>query len=93
MMENENITTEIIEEIACPGMEENAESTSGMNAGFAMLIGSAMTVAAIAIVKGITKGIEALRAKKQNKQSNRPDDTEPDDDITEDDLDIKDIEP
>lgn len=93
MMENENMTTEIIEEVAETGMEEITNPTSGMSAGFAMLMGSAMTVAAIAIVKGVTKGIEALKAKKQAKMITRSVVTEKDDDITEDNLDIEDIEP
>lgn len=94
MMENENMVPEIIEEVAETGMvEEVAKSTSGVNAGFAMLIGSGLTLAAIAIGKVAKKGIEKLKAKKKSKTITRPISNTKDDDITEDNLDIEDIEP
>lgn len=93
MMENENMTTEIIEEVAETGMEEIKKSTSGTNAGFAMLIGSAATLAVIAIGKGVKKGIEVLKAKKKAKTITRTIGNDKDDDITKDNLDIEDIEP
>ena len=93
MMENENMTTEIIEEVAETGMEEITKSSSGTNVGFAMLVGSAVTLAAIAIGKGVKKGIDVLKAKKQAKMITRPVVIEKDDDITKDNLDIEDIEP
>ena len=94
MMENENMTTEIIEEVVETGMvEEVAKSTSGKDVGLGMLIGGAATVAAIAIVKGVKKGIATLKAKKKAKTITRPIGHDKDDDITKDDLDIEDIEP
>lgn len=93
MMENENMMTEIIEDVVETGAEEIVESTSGMNVGVAMLIGSAVTVAAIAISKLAKKGIEALKAKKKPKQITRTVYDDKDVDITEDNLDIEDIEP
>lgn len=93
MMENENMTTEIIEEVAETGMEEITKSSSGTNVGFAMLVGSGLTLAAIAIGKLAKKGINALKAKKKAKTITRPVVDVKDDDITEDNLDIEDIEP
>lgn len=94
MMENENMTTEIIEEIAdTEVVEEITKSASGSNMGIGLLIGSAVTLAAIAIGKVVKKGIDVLKAKKKPKKITRPVVTEKDDDITEDDLDIGDIEP
>lgn len=93
MMENENMMTEIIEDVVETGAEEIAESTSGMNAGVAMVIGSAITVAAIGLAKLVVKGIGALKAKKKPKTITRTVYDEKDDDITEDNLDITDIEP
>jgi F0F1-type ATP synthase membrane subunit c/vacuolar-type H+-ATPase subunit K len=93
MMENENMMTEIIEEVSETGMQEVTKSTSGTNMGFAMLVGSAITLAAIGIGKGVKKGIDALRAKKKAKTITRTIGDDKDDDITKDNLDIDDIEP
>lgn len=94
MMENENMTTEIIEEVTETGMvEEVAKSTSGVNTGFAIAIGGALTLAAIAIGKGVKWGVEKLKAKKKAKTITQPVIVVKDDDITEDNLDIEDIEP
>lgn len=90
MIENENMTTEIIEEVAEAGVEETTNSTSGTNAGLAVLIGGIVTtITAIAIAKGVKR----LRAKKQAEMIVRPAEDVKDDDITEDNLDIEDIEP
>lgn len=93
MMENENMTTEIIEEVAETGMEEITKSSSGPSTVFTMAIGGAITLATIAIVKGAKKGIAALKAKKKAKTITRPVVAEIDDDITKDEFDIEDIEP
>lgn len=94
MMENENMTTEIIEEVAETGMvEEITKSTSGKDVGLGMLIGGMVTLAGIAIGKLAKKGIEKMKAKKKTKTITRQIGNDQNDDITEDNLDIEDIEP
>lgn len=92
MMENENMTTEIIEEVAETGMvEEITKSTSGNEKGIGMLIGFALATAGYAIGKGVQWGIKKLKAKKKPKTITRQIGNDKDDDITKDNLDIEDI--
>ena len=94
MMENENMTTEIIEEVAETGMvEEITKSASGNEKGIGILIGFALATAGYAIGKGVRWGIDKLKAKKKTKTITRQIDNAKDDEITEDNLDIEDIEP
>lgn len=70
MMENENM--KIIEEVAETGMvEEVVKATSSKDVGFGMLIGGTITLAGIAIGKGVIWCIKKLQAKKKAKTITR----------------------